>query len=172
MNDTIFGLATAAGRSAVAIVRVSGPASHDTLSALTRRPLPAVREAAVRRLFTPDGETLDEALVIRWSAPKSFTGEHLVELHLHGGVAVIEGVLETLCALGVRPAGPGEFTRRAFENQKLSFHKSEEKYKEGLMDAYSFFVVRNNWLQANYNLINSKNEVLQQTELLNILQTE
>ena len=125
MNDTIFGLATAAGRSAVAIVRVSGPASHDTLSALTRRPLPAVREAAVRRLFTPDGETLDEALVIRWSAPKSFTGEHLVELHLHGGVAVIEGVLETLCALGVRPAGPGEFTRRAFENQKLSLVEAE-----------------------------------------------
>ena len=52
-----------------------------------------------------------------------------------------------------------------FENQKLSFQKSEEKYKEGLMDAYTFFVVRNNWLQANYNLINSKNEVLQQTEL-------
>ena len=59
-----------------------------------------------------------------------------------------------------------------FENQKLSFQKSEEKYKEGLMDAYTFFVVRNNWLQANYNLISSKNEVLQQTELLNILQTE
>ena len=59
-----------------------------------------------------------------------------------------------------------------FENQKLSFQKSEEKYKEGLMDAYTFFVVRNNWLQANYNLIISKNEVLQQTELLNILQTE
>jgi outer membrane protein len=59
-----------------------------------------------------------------------------------------------------------------FENQKLSFQKSKEKYKEGLMDAYTFFVVRNNWLQANYNLISSKNEVLQQTELLNILQTE
>ena len=59
-----------------------------------------------------------------------------------------------------------------FENQKLSFQKSEEKYKEGLIDAYTFFVVRNNWLQANYNLISSKNEVLQQTELLNILQTE
>jgi outer membrane protein len=58
-----------------------------------------------------------------------------------------------------------------FENQRLSFKKSEEKYKEGLMDAYTFFVVRNNWLQANYNLINSKNEVLQQTELLRVLQS-
>lgn len=59
-----------------------------------------------------------------------------------------------------------------FENQRLSFQKSEEKYKEGLMDAYTFFVVRNNWLQANYNLISSKNEVLQQTELLRVLQSE
>ncbi len=56
-----------------------------------------------------------------------------------------------------------------FENQRLSFRKSEEKYKEGLMDAYTFFVVRNNWLQANYNLISSKNDVIRQTELLKIL---
>lgn len=59
-----------------------------------------------------------------------------------------------------------------FENQKLSFQKSEEKYKEGLMDAYTFFVVRNNWLQANYNLISSKNDVNQQIELLKVLQSE
>jgi len=57
-----------------------------------------------------------------------------------------------------------------FENQRLSFQKSEEKYKEGLMDAYTFFIVRNNWLQANYNLINSKNDVIQQTELLKIFE--
>lgn len=59
-----------------------------------------------------------------------------------------------------------------FENQQLSFGKSEEKYKEGLIDAYTFFIVRNNWLQAKYNLISSKNEVLRQTELLKILKTE
>ncbi|SEM31187.1 outer membrane protein [Chryseobacterium taichungense] len=57
-----------------------------------------------------------------------------------------------------------------FENQKLSFQKSEEKYKEGLMDAYTFFLVRNNWLQANYNVISSKNDVMQQTELLRVLE--
>ncbi|MCX8534192.1 TolC family protein [Chryseobacterium luquanense] len=56
-----------------------------------------------------------------------------------------------------------------FENQRLSFQKSEEKYKEGLMDAYTFFIVRNNWLQANYNLINSKNDVMQQMELVKVL---
>lgn len=59
-----------------------------------------------------------------------------------------------------------------FENQKLSFQKSEEKYKEGLMDAYTFFIVRNNWLQANYNLISSKNDVMQQTELLKVLKSD
>jgi outer membrane protein len=59
-----------------------------------------------------------------------------------------------------------------FENQRLSFQKSEEKYKEGLMDAYTFFIVRNNWLQANYNLINSKNDVIQQAELLRVLKNE
>ncbi|WP_394675193.1 TolC family protein [uncultured Chryseobacterium sp.] len=58
-----------------------------------------------------------------------------------------------------------------FENQQLSFRKSEEKYKEGLMDAYTFFLVRNNWLQANYNLISSKNDVIQQTELLKVFET-
>ncbi|WP_295200802.1 TolC family protein [uncultured Chryseobacterium sp.] len=57
-----------------------------------------------------------------------------------------------------------------FENQQLSFRKSEEKYKEGLMDAYTFFLVRNNWLQANYNLISSKNDVIQQTELLKVFE--
>lgn len=59
-----------------------------------------------------------------------------------------------------------------FENQKLSFQRSEEKYKEGLMDAYTFFVVRNNWLQANYNLISSKNDFNQQVELLKVLRFE
>ncbi|MDR6130994.1 TolC family protein [Chryseobacterium sp. SORGH_AS_1175] len=59
-----------------------------------------------------------------------------------------------------------------FENQKLSFQKSEEKYKEGLMDAYTFFLVRNNWLQANYNLISSRNDVIQQTELLKVFEQD
>ncbi len=58
-----------------------------------------------------------------------------------------------------------------FENQRLSFQKSEEKYREGLIDAYAFFVVRNGWLQANYNLISSKNDLIQQKELLKILES-
>lgn len=125
MKDTIFGLATAAGRSAVAVVRISGPASHETLRALTTAPLPPVRQASVRKLFSLGGRQLDEALVLRWASPASFTGEDVVELHLHGGVAVVEGVLNALEAMGLRPAKPGEFTRRAFENNRLSLVEAE-----------------------------------------------
>jgi tRNA modification GTPase len=125
MKDTIFGLATAAGRSAIAVVRLSGPGSHEALSAMTRRPLPAIRQASLRTLLAADGSALDEALVIRWSGPKSFTGEDVVELHLHGGAAVIEGVLDALASIGLRSAEPGEFTRRAFENNKLSLVEAE-----------------------------------------------
>ena len=125
MIDTIFGLATAAGRSAVAVVRVSGPISHDVVAKLTRRPLPAIRQATVRKLFSSDGAPLDEALVIVWSAPSSFTGEHVAELHLHGGVAVVDAVLAELESAGLRPAGPGEFTRRAFQNNRLSLVEAE-----------------------------------------------
>ena len=125
MKDTIFGLATAAGRSAVAVVRISGCASHEALSALTKGPLPPIRQAAVRKLFASDGALLDEALVLRWASPASFTGENVVELHLHGGAAVIDGVLNALGAVGLRQAEPGEFTRRAFENNRLSLVEAE-----------------------------------------------
>ena len=125
MNDTIFGLATAAGRSAIAVVRVSGPHSHGLLAKLTGRPMPAIRNAAVRKLFSSNGAALDEALVILWSAPSSFTGEDVVELHLHGGAAVIDAVLAALGDAGLRPAEPGEFTRRAFENGRLSLVEAE-----------------------------------------------
>lgn len=125
MTDTIYALATAVGRSAIAIVRVSGPSSTPALRALTRASLPAVRKASVRKLFGLDGEPLDEALAIRWAAPNSFTGEDVVELHLHGGSAVVDSVLEALEAAGLRPAAPGEFARRAFENGRLSLAEAE-----------------------------------------------
>lgn len=125
MNDTVFGVATAAGRAAVAVVRISGPAADEALSALTKRALPPARKTAVRQLVSLDGSALDEALVVRWVAPASYTGEHVVELHLHGGTAVVDGVLEALQLIGVRAAEPGEFTRRAFENNKLSLVEAE-----------------------------------------------
>ncbi|WP_145683527.1 tRNA uridine-5-carboxymethylaminomethyl(34) synthesis GTPase MnmE [Azospirillum brasilense] len=127
MIPTIFALATAPGRAGVAVVRVSGPASGDALAALTGKPLPTPRMATLVRLRDPrTGEALDDALVLRFTTPRSFTGEDVVELHLHGGRAVVAGVVEALSALpGLRVAEPGEFTRRAFENGKLDLTEAE-----------------------------------------------
>ena len=127
MTATIFALATAPGRAGVAVVRVSGPASGAALTALTGRPLPRPREATLAKLRDPKtGEALDDALVLFFTAPRSFTGEDVVELHLHGGRAVVAGVVEVLSSLpGLRVAEPGEFTRRAFENGKLDLTEAE-----------------------------------------------
>jgi tRNA modification GTPase len=123
MTDTIFAPATAAGRAAVAVIRVSGPDSCKILDALAP-PRPAPRRAALRRLKAR-GEALDEALVLWLPGPNSFTGEDSAELHLHGGRAGVEAVSHALAALGLRLAEPGEFSRRAFQNGKLDLTQAE-----------------------------------------------
>lgn len=123
MADTIFALATAAGRAAVAVVRISGPDTRRTVEALAGR-APAPRMAALRRL-RHDGVELDEALVLRFEGPASYTGEDSAEFHVHGGLAVVEALLSALNGLGLRLAEPGEFTRRAFENGKLDLAQAE-----------------------------------------------
>ncbi|MBF5095020.1 tRNA uridine-5-carboxymethylaminomethyl(34) synthesis GTPase MnmE [Azospirillum sp. INR13] len=127
MFTTIYALATAPGRSGVAVVRISGPEAGSALAALTGRPLPAPRRAVLTKLRDPrTGDMLDDALVLRFTGPASFTGEDVVELHLHGGRAVVAGVIEALASLpGLRLAEPGEFTRRAFENGKLDLTEAE-----------------------------------------------
>jgi tRNA modification GTPase len=125
MNDTIFAPATAAGRAALAVVRISGPEALATLEALGCA-LPSPREARIRRLKHPvSRETLDEGMVLVLPGPGSFTGEDMVELFLHGGPAVMGGVLEALAATSARPANPGEFTRRAFEHGRLDLTEAE-----------------------------------------------
>ena len=123
MNDTIFAPATAAGRAAVAVIRVSGPESSQILEALAA-PLPAPRRAVVRRLMA-HGQTLDEALILWLPGPGSFTGEDSAELHLHGGRAGVEAVSRVLADFGLRLAEPGEFSRRAFQNGKLDLTQAE-----------------------------------------------
>ncbi len=117
---TIFAPATAAGRAGIAIVRISGPRAGAALAALAGD-VPPARLASRRRLRAPGGgEALDDALVLWFPAPASYTGEDLAELHLHGGRAVVASVLDALAAIdGLRPAEPGEYTRRAFDNGKL-----------------------------------------------------
>ena len=124
MSDTIYAAATAPGRAAVAVVRISGPRAGAVLRRLGGR-LPAPRTAGLRRLIGPDGVLLDEALVLWFPGPASYTGEDSAELHLHGGPAVVEGVLEALAAQGLRLAQAGEFTRRAFEHGKLDLAQAE-----------------------------------------------
>ena len=117
---TIFAPSTAAGRAGIAVVRVSGPRAGAALAALAGD-VPPARRASRRRLRSPEsGELIDDALVLWFPAPASFTGEDVAEFHLHGGRAVIAAALEALAVLpGLRPAEPGEFTRRAFDNGRL-----------------------------------------------------
>ena len=125
MNDTIFAPATAAGRGAVAILRLSGPGAAEAVCAITRSALPEPRRASLRRLRGEDGEVLDEALALWMPGPRSFTGEDGAELHVHGGPAIVAAVADRLGQLGLRLAEPGEFTRRAFEHGRLDLSQAE-----------------------------------------------
>lgn len=124
---TIAALASGHPPAAIAVIRVSGQLAEASLAALTGRQPPEGRRLRLRPLQHPlTGETLDTALVVLFRGPGSATGEDLAELHLHGGVAVVAGVLDALLGLaGVRLAEPGEFTRRAFANGRLDLAQVE-----------------------------------------------
>lgn len=124
--DTIFALSSGSPPAAISVIRVSGPNAHRS-GELLAGSLPPAREAAVRELrSSADGDLLDEALVIRFDSPASSTGEDVVELHCHGGRAVVQAVLGALAAVdGLRPAKPGEFTRRALENGRIDLIEAE-----------------------------------------------
>ena len=125
-SSTIFALATAIGRAGVAIIRLSGPSAGDALERLAG-PRPPPRSAAYRTFrHAGTGDLLDRGLVLWFPAPHSFTGEDVVEFHLHGGRAVSKAVLDALGTLpGLRGAEPGEFTRRAFDNGKIDLAEAE-----------------------------------------------
>ncbi|OJY33020.1 MULTISPECIES: tRNA uridine-5-carboxymethylaminomethyl(34) synthesis GTPase MnmE [Gemmobacter] len=123
--DTIYALASARGRAGVAIIRVSGPAAFEAARKLTRGALPPERQAVLRKIEL-DGEILDEGLLLLFGAERSFTGEAVAEFHLHGSIAVTGAVLRAMSTIpGLRPAGPGEFTRRALENGRLDLAQVE-----------------------------------------------
>ena len=119
----IFALATGAGQSAVAVMRLSGRGCSEVIAALAGQ-LPAPRRASLR-VLRHGGVPLDRALVLWFPGPASYTGEDSAELHLHGGPAVIAAVAEALEVLGARPAEPGEFTRRAFLYGRLDLTAAE-----------------------------------------------
>ena len=122
--DTIAAVATGAGRAGIGIVRASGPGVPDIARALTGREL-APREAVHLPFLDADGTPLDVGIALRFEAPHSFTGEHVLELQGHGGAVVLDLVLARVLALGARAARPGEFSERAFLNDKLDLAQAE-----------------------------------------------
>lgn len=126
-GDTIYALASGAGRAGVAVIRISGPRAGDALEGLTREARTAPRRAVRKMLLSPTTrEPLDDAIVIWFPGPDSFTGEDVAELHIHGGPAVISAVTDALAAVPeTRLALPGEFSRRAFEHGKMDLTAAE-----------------------------------------------
>jgi tRNA modification GTPase len=122
--DTIVAPATAPGRSGICVIRLSGPRAFE-LASVVAGPLPAPRRAALRILRDDAGEVLDRALVLAFPGPASFTGEDVVELHLHGSPVLASLLLRLLSSLGARAAGAGEFTRRAFMNGRIDLAQAE-----------------------------------------------
>jgi tRNA modification GTPase len=126
MRQTIFALASAPGRAGIAVIRVSGPDAGAAVKALTRKSIPAPRQAVRRSFWDGAGGEIDSGLLVWFEAPASFTGEDVVEFHLHGGRAIVEAMAEALAALpDCRMAEPGEFTRRAVLNGKLDLTQAE-----------------------------------------------
>lgn len=126
-DDTIFALATPKGRAGVAVIRISGENSFNALQALCGVESLEPRKATIKTIKNPTtGDKLDKGLIIYFKAPASFTGEDVAELQIHGGRAVTMAVLEALTEIsGLRQAEAGEFTRRAFENNKLDLTEVE-----------------------------------------------
>ena len=129
-EDTIFALSTGPimySATGISVIRLSGPKSHQVLKTLLgeNQSLPPLRKACVRYLYsTTDNSMMDQAMVLRFQGPSSFTGEDMVELHCHGSRAVTTTVLETLSEL-IRPAERGEFTQRAYSAGKLNLLQVE-----------------------------------------------
>lgn len=123
-QDTIVAVATPPGRGGVGIVRASGPAVPDLAAALLGA-LPAPRQAKFSAFRDTDGSVLDTGIALYFPAPASFTGEHVLELQAHGSPVVLDLLLRRLLSLGARLARPGEFSERAFLNDKLDLVQAE-----------------------------------------------
>jgi tRNA modification GTPase len=123
-TDTIVAPATPPGRGGIGIVRVSGPKAPE-IAAVLLGELPPARTARFARFLDAAREPLDAGLALFFPAPHSYTGEHVLELHGHGGPAVLEAVVQRILEIGARRAQPGEFTLRAFLNNKLDLAQAE-----------------------------------------------
>jgi tRNA modification GTPase len=123
--DTIFAIASGAGKAGVDVWRISGPEARAAGELLSKRKLTPRRAVLARFVDPGSGGVLDEGLAILFLAPKSYTGEDVVELHAHGGRAVRSAIAAALTALALRPAAAGEFTQRAFLNGRIDLAGAE-----------------------------------------------
>lgn len=123
-RDTIAAVATAAGRGALGIVRLSGPQTFVIAEKLAG-PLPAPRQMGLRHFRDAEGEAIDQGLVLCFAAPHSFTGEHVVELQGHGAPVVLAALVAAAIAAGARAARPGEFSERAYLNGRIDLAQAE-----------------------------------------------
>ncbi len=137
--DTIAAVATAPGRAGIGVVRVSGPAVPAIMRGLTGRELPP-RQAVLCDFRADNGEAIDRGVALYFPAPRSYTGEDVLELQGHGGPAVLQSLLRRCAELGARSAEPGEFTKRAFLNDKLDLAQAESV--ADLIDASSELAAR------------------------------
>lgn len=139
-SDTICAVATAPGRGGVGIVRISGAKTRELGPALLGRALPPPRVATLTGFLDEQGAALDQGLALFFAAPHSYTGEDVLELHAHGGPVLLEALVGHALALGARRAAPGEFTQRAFLNDKLDLAQAEAV--ADLIDAGSLAAAR------------------------------
>jgi tRNA modification GTPase len=132
-EETICAVATGSGAAGVAIVRLSGAAAHSIAAALSGLPIAKLRHGRLRLVDLHDlGERIDQGYIVIFEGPRSFTGEDVAELQVHGSVAITRRIIAAMCRLGARPAERGEFSRRAFLAGKLDLAQAE-----GLLDLIS-----------------------------------
>ena len=124
-NDTIAAIATAPGRGGIGIVRVSGPQTAEHRTCACSASMLEPRRAELRAFLDAAGAPIDTGLALFFAGPHSFTGEDVLELHGHGGPVVMELLLQRVLALGARAAAAGEFTQRAYLNDKLDLAQAE-----------------------------------------------
>ena len=127
-DDTIVAVATPPGRGAIGVVRLSGPRAHDILQQLVTGVTAAPRTAVITRVLVLDAggrETYDDAVALRFDAPRSYTGEDVAEISAHGNPLLLDGIVRAAMRAGARLAEPGEFTLRAFLNGKRDLPQAE-----------------------------------------------
>jgi len=157
LNDTITAIATANGIGSISIIRVSGDDALSLALKLTKKDDFKPRLATLSNIYNSQNEIIDEALIIYFKNPYSFTGEDVIEFQCHGGIAISNIILSELIKLGARLANPGEFSKRAFLNNKIDLSKAEAIAK--LIEARSEDAVKLLARQLKGELSNFVNDI-------------